>query len=133
MIEETIYVADTHSLVWYFHEPSKLSPAANEAFERVEKGKAKLIIPIIVIAELIFLVEKKRVSADVENIITQINESDNFRISSLELEQVLLLKKHTTITEMHDRMIVCEALISDAKLITKDRNIRNAGVVEVIW
>lgn len=43
-----IYITDTHSLIWYLINSSKLSFEANKAFEEIEAGKAQLIIPAIV-------------------------------------------------------------------------------------
>jgi PIN domain nuclease of toxin-antitoxin system len=34
---------------------------------------------------------------------------------------------------MHDRFIVCEALLNKAKIITKDKVVKDSGVVEVVW
>jgi len=35
--------------------------------------------------------------------------------------------------ELHDRIIVATAKILNAKLITRDKEIRKAGVVDVVW
>ena len=35
-----IYVTDTHSLIWYLLNSTKLSFKANKAFEEIESGKA---------------------------------------------------------------------------------------------
>jgi PIN domain nuclease of toxin-antitoxin system len=35
--------------------------------------------------------------------------------------------------ELHDRVIVATAKMLNAKLLTKDRKIREAGIVEVVW
>jgi len=35
--------------------------------------------------------------------------------------------------KMYDRFIVCEALFHNAKLITKDKEIKESGIEEVIW
>lgn len=49
--KQRLYVTDTHSLIWYFLAPAKLSRAADSAFKQVEASKAKLLIPAIVIQE----------------------------------------------------------------------------------
>ena len=54
------YVADTHSLIWYLIDSPKISKNANECFKEVEKGDAKLFIPAIVIAEIIFYLGKEQ-------------------------------------------------------------------------
>jgi PIN domain nuclease of toxin-antitoxin system len=41
----TVYMADTHSLIWAFHKPRKLGENARRAFEEVANGEVKLLIP----------------------------------------------------------------------------------------
>ena len=128
-----LYVTDTHSLIWYLIDSPKLGLDANKCFERVEKGKAKLLIPAIVIAEIIFILESGKVKADLEEIFKRIEEAENFDISPLGVKQLRCLKEQIKISEMHDRLIVCETLIHNAKLVTKDNEIKEAGIVKVIW
>lgn len=40
-----LYVVDTHSLIWYLLDSSKLSSNADQVFQEIENGKAELIIP----------------------------------------------------------------------------------------
>ena len=131
--KRTLYVADTHSLAWYLLDSSKLSPAADRAFRQVEQGQARLLVPAIVVAELIFIVERGRLSADIGELLRQIESADNFEICTLGQDQLACLKEQRTISTMHDRFIVCEALLRQAKLITKDEEIHRAGVVPVVW
>lgn len=73
----TTYMADTHSLLWAFHKPRKLGEQARLAFEEIASGESTLLIPVIVLAELIFTVENKPVQADLDNIISAIQNSPN--------------------------------------------------------
>ena len=59
--ELPLYVTDSHSLIWYLLESPRLSFNANEVFKAVEQGKANLLIPAIVIAEIIFIVQGRKV------------------------------------------------------------------------
>jgi PIN domain nuclease of toxin-antitoxin system len=133
MNERPLYATDTHSLLWYLYAPSKLGVAAAVAFDRVAHGEADLIVPVIVIAEIIFIVEANRVPADVGEIVTRLRASPNVRIIPLSVERTLDLRKATVIPEMHDRMIVCEALAYGAILITKDETITRSGLVPTVW
>ena len=85
------------------------------------------------IAEIIYIVERGKVEADLNNLIKRIQEADNFEFSPLEFNQLLCLKDQTEIHEMHDQLIVCEALLSGAKIIIKDKKIRDSGFVKVLW
>ena len=78
-----LYVTDSHSLIWYLLDSPKLSLNANEVFKTVEQGKANLLIPAIVTAEIIFIVQSGEVEADLDSLLLKIQESDNFQISPL--------------------------------------------------
>jgi len=131
--ELPIYITDSHSLIWYLIDSPKLSLNANKGFKEIEEGKAKLLIPAIVVAEIIYIVESGKVKADLDDLIRKIQEAENFEISPLGLDQLLCFKEQTKIPEMHDRLIVCEALLNRARVITKDREIKDSGVVEILW
>lgn len=129
----TVYMADTHSLIWVFHKPSKLGENARRIFEEVANGETKLLIPVIVLAELIFTIENKPIKADLDKILNAINNSPNIEFVDFDYESALKLRDLTVIPEMHDRMIVVSAILSKAVLITFDQTITESNVVEVIW
>ena len=56
------YVTDTHPLVWSLFASNRLSTRVRDLFQRVELGEHIIVIPAVVIAELIMVVEKGRVS-----------------------------------------------------------------------
>ncbi|MCR4313161.1 MAG: PIN domain-containing protein [Candidatus Roizmanbacteria bacterium] len=128
-----IYVTDTHSLIWYLLNSSKLSFEASKAFEEIEAGKGQLVIPAIVIAEIIYLIKRNKIEADINALIQKIQESNNFRISLLNMDTLLCFKEQKVILEMHDSLIICEAIIQSARIITNDKEITNSELVDVIW
>jgi predicted nucleic acid-binding protein len=85
----TIYMADTHSLLWAFNKPAKLGKHARQAFEEIANGKSTLLIPVIVLAELIFTVENKPVQADLDKIISAIQNSPNVEFVDFDYEAAL--------------------------------------------
>ncbi len=127
------YVTDTHSLLWAFTRPAKLGEKARKAFEDIASGKVILLVPVIVLAELIFTVENKPVRADLDEIIRQLEGSSNIRFVSLDYQTVLRLRELAAIPEMHDRMIAAEAIEQESALITFDKTITDSGLVEVVW
>jgi predicted nucleic acid-binding protein len=110
-----------------------LGENARRAFEEVSNGEAKLLIPVIVLAELIFTIENKPIKADLDRILKALNDSPNIEFVDFDYESALKLRDLTAIPEMHDRMIVVSAILSDAILITFDQTITEANVVKVIW
>lgn len=129
----TTYMADTHSLLWAFHKPRKLGKQARLAFEEIANGEATLLIPVIVLAELIFTIENKPVQADLDKILLAIQNSPNVEFVDFDYETALRLRNLTVIPEMHDRIIVAAAIEYGVALITFDKTIAASGLVKVIW
>ncbi|NUQ83577.1 MAG: PIN domain-containing protein [Anaerolineales bacterium] len=129
----TTYMVDTHSLLWAFHKPGKLGKEARRAFEEAANGESRLLIPVMVLAELIFTIENKPVQADLEKILFAIQNSPNIDFVDFDYETALQLRNLTAIPEMHDRIIVAAAIEHEATLITFDKTIRESGLVDVVW
>jgi len=129
----TIYMADTHSLIWAFQKPRKLGENARQAFQEIANGEAKLLIPTIVLAELIFTIENKPIQADLDGILSAIKNSPNIEFIDFDYESALKLRDLIAIPEMHDRMIVVSAILCNAALITFDKTIAESGLVRVVW
>ncbi len=55
------FVTDTHALVWYFTDDLRLSKKASEAFEQTT-DEGIIIVPSIVLAEIIFISKKGRIT-----------------------------------------------------------------------
>lgn len=126
------YITDTHSLVWYFADDSRLSNKALHAFQASEK-EGTVFVPAVVLAEIMFIARKGRITLSFEDTLKRIEESDNFEIAPLNAEILRAADKIEVDLEMHDRLIVATALNYDASLITKDENITRSGVVTTIW
>ena len=129
----TRYVVDTHALIFYLGAPVRLGSAACRAFAEAVAGQAEIIVPVVVLAELVFAVERGRVQLDIPRLITQMQALPYFRIVLLTLARVLDLRTTTGIPELHDRMIVCETLVHNGTLITRDARVRHSDVVPTIW
>jgi len=60
MAKPMVYVADTHSLLWYLYDVPRLGLRAEAAFREVSAGRATLLIPAIVLAETVAGYERIR-------------------------------------------------------------------------
>lgn len=127
------YITDTHSLLWAFTRPRKLGERARRAFDEIANGESSLLIPVIVLAELIFTIENKPIQADLDEILDAIQNTPNVEFVDFDYESAMRLRDLSMIPEMHDRMIVATALEYQAVLITLDESITTSGVVDVIW
>ena len=133
MNRHPLYVTDTHSLLWYLYDIPRLGPEARAAFDVISRGDAVLLIPAIVLAEMVYVVERRRHDIDVGEVLDQIAVADNFRVLPFDLDGARALISLTEIPEMHDRMIVAAAHTYNAPLITRDEVIHQSGVVECVW
>lgn len=127
------YVIDTHALKWYLLDEPQLGPGASAALKLVELGEAQLLIPAIVLAELVCVFEKKGKTLPIETVLQNVASNTNTHLLDLGLTQLSAFKKLGPTLEMHDRMILADALLYGATLITKGRRLQSAGVVPTIW
>lgn len=54
-------VADTHAVLWYLYNDSRLSNAASSLMDEVEQAGEQIAIASIALAEIVYLVEKGRI------------------------------------------------------------------------
>ena len=69
---------------------------------------------------------------DFDELLTRIEESDNFIVISFDFGIVKLLPLINA-PELHDRIIVATARLLGAVLITKDKEIVESEDVRVVW
>lgn len=126
------YVTDTHSLVWYFTEDPRLSKKALDIFERT-KREGLIIIPAVVLAELMFIARKGKITIAFSETVKKIEECKNFTVAALDIEILKVADKIKADIEMHDKLIIATALYFEAALITKDEEIKKLGIVSTVW
>ena len=126
------YVTDTHSIVWYFTEDIHLSKKALDIFEGTIK-EGTIIVPAVVLAEIMFIAKKGKISLTFTETLNKIEEYENFEIAPLDIDILVIADKIEANMEMHDRLIIATALYFDAILITKDEQIKKAGIVSSVW
>jgi PIN domain nuclease of toxin-antitoxin system len=128
-----VYVPDTHCLIWQATAAPQLGVQALAILTQVDQGNAQLIIPAIVVAELIFTIERRKLPLDFDLLLQRWRANPAIEIVPLTLDRLLLMRTVTTIPEMHDRLIACEAKLRNATLITRNRSIVAARFVPTIW
>lgn len=128
-----IYVTDMHALIWLMNGSTRLGETAAAVFAAVDQGDAFLLVPAIVLAELVFLVERGRVKVNLDEALQRLHIHPAIEIVDLTWPVILALRSATAVSEMHDRMIVCEAILRNATLITRDVEITASGLVPTVW
>ncbi len=126
------YAVDTHSLVWYFTDDPRLSKQALDAFEQT-KQEGLIIIPTVVLAEVMFIARKGRITITFTETLKKIEGCENFTVAPLDIEILKVADKMKADIEMHDKLIVATALYFGAALITRDEGIKKLGIVSTIW
>ncbi len=130
-------VTDTHALLWHLYLPSRLGPAAREAFAEADAGRSRIFIPALVVAEAVMVVQKNRLpGVDLEELLAHLGaaqHSDNYVLSDLQGKMVLDSHPFIVIPDIFDRLIVVEAITRGLPLISRDPVIRDSGLVSMVW
>lgn len=130
---ESLYVVDTHALIWYLLGDKKLSKHALAIFQAAERGETRLLLPAIVLAELYFANAKHRWFADYQTVYKDILSKRFFRFLPFDHHHVLDFDHDAAVPEMHDRIITGVARRLSAPLITSDPLITAAALVKTEW
>lgn len=126
------YVADTVSLVLYL-ENRKTGAIAEQIYDSVENGTSIVHIPAMVFAEILYLSEKKRITATLTDALNLTKKSVGFKILAINGEIIENAAQITDIPELHDRIIAASAKYLNLELITNDSKIQKSAFVQTIW
>ena len=129
-----IYVTDTHPFLWYISEDERLSKRAASIFDDAENGDVTIVVPTIVLAESLYLIEEERLlKVKFTDVISKLEIGRNYTTIPLNIKVIKKVEELKKIRELHDRIIVASASILNAELITKDKIIIKTGYVKTIW
>lgn len=126
------YVTDTHSLAWYFTDDTRLSNKALSAFSEAEI-EGSIIVPTVVLAEIMFIAKKGRITISFAETLDKIGENEKFIIAPLDVDILKIADKIESGLEMHDKLIASTAIYYDAALITRDENLSRSQIVATVW
>jgi PIN domain nuclease of toxin-antitoxin system len=120
---------DTHVVVWlYAGEHGRLARTARRSIET----ESLLISPGLLL-ELALLEETGRIKVRAQAIIAELKESLALSICDLPFTEVAVVSLQQKWTrDPFDRLIVAQAVVRGARLITKDRLIRR-HFKDVVW
>ena len=126
------YVADTVALVLYL-EKRKSGAIAEQIFDSAENSATIIYIPAMVFAEILYLSEKKRITATLTDALDLLKNSPNFKEIPMNGEIIKSAAQITDIPELHDRIISASARLLNLELITSDAKIQNSNLVRTVW
>ena len=111
----------------------QLGSKALEVFRAGEVGKARIVIPSIVLAELYYLNVKVGQPISFAEEVARLKNSAQFVFVDFTVEDVLRFDQLAIIPEMHDRIIAGVALARQCPCLSRDPYIVNSGIVQAIW
>ena len=132
----TKFIVDTHALIWHLEGRTSLGSSARFV---LESSESELILPIIALAEAVFIVDKGRTSIPtVFDLLNDVYNDPRIEIFTLTTEILTESLPLTSIPEMHDRLIVATGaylknLGDDVAILTKDNEIVLSSVLPIVW
>ena len=125
---------DTCTILWDALEPDKLTVEAKQA---IETSGNELIICDISLWEIAMLIGKKRLVVDdtISGFTGLVLQARDFQVSEITPEIAELSVNFGTEIgkDPVDRLIAATSIIKNAPIVTADRNLRAATIVETIW
>ena len=129
------YVTDTHFLIWHLQDNPCLSHRGRSIFLQADEGKAIVVIPTIVLVEMVYLADKKRIANPlVEKALDLHRVGGNYQVIPLNLAVVEALERipRSVVPDMPDRIIAATALLLELPLLTRDSAIEAVENLSVI-
>ncbi len=129
-------VADTHALLWSAYEPEKLSKAALAAFQDALAAEQPVYLSAISIVEVCYLVEKGKLGPRMlDHLLDRVRtRSSGLTIVALDESVAAVVRQipRDLVPDMPDRIIAATAFYLGFPLVTRDAQIRSAGIT-TIW
>jgi PIN domain nuclease of toxin-antitoxin system len=130
------YVLDTHALIWYLAGSARLGSAAKAV---MDDPASEMVLPLIALAEAVYVVEKGRTSIpSVTDLLNDVTSEARIEIYPLTFEVLQQSLAAGVVPEMHDRLIVAtglylESLGHEVFLLTVDADITASKLVTTVW
>jgi PIN domain nuclease of toxin-antitoxin system len=125
-------LADTHALLWYLYDDERLSSEARAALDGAIASGFPILVSAISIIEIIYLEEKRKLSAGVTERIRHACEVETPGIEVIaidaELAHGIRLVERANVPDMPDRIIVATAISLGVPLVTRDAKISATGI-----
>ena len=135
MADPAAAVADTHAILFHAAGGRGLGSKAAAMFERCERQQAIIYVPAIVMWEVSLLARVSRVNLrrTVRGFFDDLFSNPSYQPFDMTAEQICIADELRFSRDPFDLLICAAARALDLPLLTRDADIRTAGVVRVIW
>lgn len=123
---------DTHTFIWWDGEPAKLSP---QALALCQDRQKVLLLSVVSVGQMQVKLQlgKLRLTLSLKEIIETQQQTNNIEILPVTLAHVLALENLPTHhKDPFDRLLVAQAIVEKAVLISSDQNVAKYPV-NVVW
>lgn len=129
-------LADSHAIVWHLQGSERLSPTAASALIEAETTDG-VDVSIATLIDLWYVTQttRKLTSAHLSELRDALESSPALTLQPIDIAVVdaTTAIARDVLTDPWDRFIVGTARALDVPLVTKDRAIRESGLVTTIW
>jgi predicted nucleic acid-binding protein len=114
-------------------EGRKLGTAARAAFDAAEAGTATIFVPAMLCAEVLYLVEKRRISLTLTDVGAYLKRFPGCVEYPMSLAVVQAAAEINDVRELHDRLIAGTARVLQRPLITNDPTLQASVWITTLW
>ena len=129
-------VADTHAALWFLFGDPRLSTAAKSVFDLAAKGRKKIALAPISLAEIVYLVEKRRLPVTAfDDLRAALGNPNHVLEEAVFTGDVIAFMREIprdAVPDMPDRIVAATALYYGVPVVSRDGRIR-ASAVGTIW
>ena len=135
MVDVAAAVTDTHALIFHAAGGGRLGTRAAAHYRASENRQALTYVPAAVVWEVALLARAGRVNLrrSVRVFFVDLFSNPAYQPYDLSIDQVLLAEETRVNRDPFDALICAAARDLELPLITRDTEIRAAGVVRIIW
>jgi|SRR5208337_1673827 len=126
------YVIDTQAIIKFLNGVKVISDTVDSILKMADEGENIIVIPAVVIFEIAYLHEKKRILVSVSDIEKIISGSMNYIEEPLSIDIIKAAFEITDIPELHDRLIAGTARYLNLPLITNDPELLDSAFVKCV-
>ena len=128
-------VADTHTVIWYLYNDTRLSPTAHTWIEDAAAAGEQIALSSITLAEMVYLIERGRIdAAALTRLMVELDTTDAVLVEvplDRRVAQAMSRVARTEVPDLPDRIISATALLLGIPIISRDRKIQAAGLTTV--